>query len=230
MWYRINPHITSRAPGVVNHNFSAARGMFKIRTRMKNSSEHLPFILLWEISCGSRATDPGDRIFAFLGLVGDGTEDVIVDYIKCTKEIFAEVMICRILSTRNLDIWRLIDRDARLPDTELSLPSWVMKFHSNMPADMFSTERIDASDAKSSSDKLLSNRVQVDLTSLTVRVVRLGKVKKLFDLWTCAFQQVQSTWRFTDLDTSNAKQAVYKAQHWSCYSNFVNKQYSTHRA
>ncbi|TVY67680.1 Heterokaryon incompatibility protein 6, OR allele [Fusarium oxysporum f. sp. cubense] len=86
---------------------------------------------LFELVCSTKschATDPRDKIFALIGLVGDKTYGIVPDYHKNESEVFTEFALKVISETKKLAIQNYSDVED--PNHKEQLPLWAPRWHS----------------------------------------------------------------------------------------------------
>lgn len=129
------------------------------------------------------ATDPRDKIYAFLGFMsGYEARQMTIDYNQNIESVYTDYSFAHIRSSRSLAIFALGDRIDRTKSELASLPSWVPDWTvltSSKPiASGATTEHLYNASGLSRLD-LDFVRLGVDGRTLTVRGLMLSEVKQL---------------------------------------------------
>jgi len=85
------------------------------------------FAQLLRLTCNFNATDPRDKIYALLGMIGDDGKEFPVDYTRSLQEVWREAVSFSITKSRNLEI---LETNREYIDPHV--PSWMTSWLSQL--------------------------------------------------------------------------------------------------
>jgi hypothetical protein len=145
-------------------NFEVLRNIYTLATTQKDV--HLYGTSLWFLISAfseARASDPRDRIFGLLGMLGEGLQKdfISVDYWRSIEQLYQETTEFIIVYEQDLGLWRYLNLGKGVKGGE-NLPSWVPWFGRH--ATLFGIRQLDLISQVCTSPPLM----QVEGSTLTV--------------------------------------------------------------
>lgn len=141
------------------------------------------------------ATDPRDRVFAALGMVGDEANQISADYDKTLGEVYREAVLCIIERSKALEVLSACQD----PERKSGLPSWVPDLESDWKARILRDKERWEQLYRSAGDSIAAVQFQGqgDDSILVVKGImfdRVAEVANVLGDWASANEVIES-WR-----------------------------------
>ncbi|KAI4277755.1 MAG: hypothetical protein L6R38_005378 [Xanthoria sp. 2 TBL-2021] len=148
--------------------FAIREARFESRNGLSSTKKSRWLSTLWQAMGNLDATNPRDKVYAFLAFADSTDENRISpSYGKSIKSVYTDATVRSIYSVGSLDVLELAIKSA---ESSEDLPSWVPDFSKPLPSSPFMTHNVGSTEFHASRDSQYASRSShTNLTTLTVR-------------------------------------------------------------
>ncbi|CAL8576479.1 hypothetical protein XPA_002360 [Xanthoria parietina] len=159
--------------------FAIREARFESRVGLSSTKKSRWLSTLWQAMGNLDATNPRDKVYAFLAFA-DWTDEnrISPSYGKSIESVYTDATVRSIYSVGSLDVLELAIKNADAPK---DLPSWVPDFSKPLPSSPFMTHNVGSTEFHASKDsQYTSTSSHTDLTSLTVHGHVLSTIASIY--------------------------------------------------
>ncbi|KAL8842282.1 MAG: hypothetical protein Q9176_002671 [Flavoplaca citrina] len=130
--------------------FAIRETRFESRNGLSSTKKSKWLSTIWQAMGNLDATNPRDKVYAFLAFV-DSTDEhrISPSYGKSIASVYSDAAVQSIYSVGSLDVLELAIKAAKVPE---DLPSWVPDFSTPLPSLPFMTHNVGSTDFRASRD------------------------------------------------------------------------------
>ncbi|KAL8663602.1 MAG: hypothetical protein Q9168_008070 [Polycauliona sp. 1 TL-2023] len=149
--------------------FAIREARFEARNGLSSSKKSRWLSTIWQAMGNLDATNPRDKVYAFLAFADSTDENRISpSYGDSTESVYADATVRSIYSVGSLDVLELAVKSA---ESSPDLPSWVPDFSKPLPSSPFMTHNVGSTDFHASKDSKHIFRTS-DNTNSKILIVR----------------------------------------------------------
>ena len=139
--------------------FAIREARFESRNGLSSTKKSRWLSTIWQAMGNLDATNPRDKVYAFLAFV-DSTDEhrISPSYGKSIASVYTDAAVQSIYSVGSLDVLELAIKTAKVPE---DLPSWVPDFSTPLPSLPFMTHNVGSTDFRASRDSQYAIRTPV---------------------------------------------------------------------